>query len=276
MSGTAGQPSGERTASRGARRQFRLVDITDEREPLAERAFDLIHGMFAPADRQPVAELMSELAERRLGLLSSHNFHLIAAVGARDDDPPGEPVGAIIGVYLGGVNAGLVMYLAVREEHRGRRLGRLLRPRLVEAFREDARAAGHDDVAFVMGEVRVNSPWLRRLVRTRGAIPFDFDYFHPGMSPGVGDRYVLYREPKGDTRTDLSVRFTRRLLYAIYRRAYRVRYPLQREGFMAMLRQLEGRSTVGVHPRFRTLLAAGSERAAVRDRAGSGTETNSR
>lgn len=232
--------------------EIRLVPITDEREPLAERAFALIHGMFAPADRQPISELASELAERRLGLFSNYNFHVIAATHGGSD----EPAGAIIGVYLGGVNAGLVMYLAVKEDFRGRRIGRLLRPALVEAFRQDARRAGREDLSFVLGEVRARSPWLRRLVRTRGAIPFDIDYYHPGMSPGAGEKYVLYRQPMGDDRRELSVALTRRILYAIYRRAYRVRYPLQREGFVSMLRQLEGRTSVGVHPAFRELLSA--------------------
>jgi len=231
--------------------EIRIVPITDEREPLAERAFHLIHGMFAPADRQPISELASELAERRLGLFSNYNFHVIAATVGESD----EPAGAIIGIYLGGVNAGLVMYLAVRQEFRGRRIARLLRPRLIEAFREDARKTGREDLAFVLGEVRARSPWLRRLVRTRGAIPFDLDYYHPGMTPGAGEKYVLYRQPLGDNRRELSVALTRRILYAIYRRAYRVRYPLQREGFVAMLHQLEGRRTVGVHAAFRELLS---------------------
>jgi GNAT superfamily N-acetyltransferase len=232
---------------------YRLIPILDEREPLAGRAFSLIHGMFAPADRQPISELASELAERRLGLFSNHNFHLIAAVPEGSDDP----AGAIIGVYLGGVNAGMVMYLAVQKEHRGSGVGRMLRPRLIEAFQEDARRAGKSDIAFVLGEVRAASPWLRRLVRTRGAIPFDLDYYHPGMTPGPGGRYVLYRQPFQDRRLELSVHHTRRIIYAIYRRAYRVRYPLQREGFVAMLRQLECRDRIGVHPAFRELLSPG-------------------
>jgi hypothetical protein len=229
---------------------YRLIPVLDERERLAQQAFGLVHGMFAPADRQPISELASELAERRLGLFSNYNFHLIAAVPEGGD----APAGAIIGIYLGGVNAGLVMYLAVGREHRGSGLARMLRPRLVQAFQEDARKAGRDDVAFVLGEVRAASPWLRRLVRTRGAIPFDLDYYHPGMTPGFGEKYVLYRQPFGDCRRELSVALTRRVLYAIYRRAYRVRYPLQREGFVAMLRQLEGRDHVGVHPDFQDLL----------------------
>jgi hypothetical protein len=230
----------------------RIVEIVDERDALAERALALVHETFAPADRQPISEMMSELAERRLGMFSSYNYHLIAAVNPGEADP----AGAIIGVYLGGVNAGIVLYLAVRKQDRGRRVARLLRPRLIEAFQADARAGGHADIAFVLGEVRAESPWLRRLVRTRGAIPFDLDYYHPGMAPGAGTRYVLYRQPFGDARTELTVGHTRRILYSIYRRAYRVRYPLQREGFMAMLRQLEGRETVGVHPDFRHLVGS--------------------
>jgi GNAT superfamily N-acetyltransferase len=230
----------------------RLVEIEDERDPLAGAALGIIQDMFAPADRQPLAEFMSELAERRLGLVSTHSFHLLAALYAGEE----EPAGSIIGVYLGGVNAGFIMYLAVRRQHRGRRIARLLRPRLIEAFRADARRAGRDDLAWVLGEVRASSPWLRRLVRTRGAIPFDLDYYHPGMSPGSAERYVLYRQPIGDHRRELTAALTRRIIYAIYRRAYRVRYPLERAGFAAMVEQLQSRTTVGVHPDFAHLVGS--------------------
>jgi GNAT superfamily N-acetyltransferase len=223
-----------------------IIDIDDERDPRADGALALIAEMFEPRDRHQLDELRSELAERRLGMFSTYNFHLLAAI-ADDTD---QPVGTTTGVYLGGVNAGFVTYLAVRREYRGRRIARLLRPRLIEAFRADARRLGHGDLAWVLGEVRAASPWLRRLVRTRGAIPFDLDYFHPGMSPGAADPYILYRQPVADHRRELPAALVRRILYAIYRRAYRVRYPLQREAFMAMLQQLEGRETVGVHPGF--------------------------
>src|SRR5690606_42154170 len=66
------------------------------------------------------------IAERRMGMLSSYNFHMIAAL--YDDDP--EPAGVIVGIYLDGVNAGFVTYLAVRRQHRGRRIARVLRPHL--------------------------------------------------------------------------------------------------------------------------------------------------
>jgi GNAT superfamily N-acetyltransferase len=224
----------------------RIVEVLDERDPLAAAALSLIEETFAPADRQPLHEMLAEVAERRHGLFSNYNYHLLTAVFA--DDPV--PAGSIVGVYLGGVNAGFVMYLAVRREYRGRRIARLLRPRLIEAFRADARQTGFDDLGWVLGEVRARSPWLRRLIRTRGAIPFDFDYYHPGMTPGTGEPYILYRQPVSDTRRELPVALTRRIIYAIYRRAYRVRYPLQRPGFSAMLAQLQQKHTVGVHPDF--------------------------
>jgi GNAT superfamily N-acetyltransferase len=228
----------------------RIVSVTDEREPIADAGLALIEEMFAPQDRQALSELRSELAERRLGLFATYNFHMLAAVFAGDDDP----AGVITGVYLGGVNAGFVTYLAVRRRYRGRRIARLLRPALIDAFRADARAAGHADVAWILGEVRSRSPWLRRLVRTRGAIPFDIDYYHPGMTPGVSEPYILYRQPMGDTRRELPAGTVRRILYAVYRRAYRVRYPLMRESFAAMIDQLEGRETVGVHADLEGLL----------------------
>lgn len=228
----------------------RIVEIRDEREPLAEAALAVIAEMFAAHERQPINELRSEIAERRLGMLSGYNFHLLTALYEDND----VPAGAIAGLYLDGVNAGFITYLAVRSQHRGRRLARVLRPKLIEVFRADARREEYDDLAWVLGEVRADSPWLKRLIRTRGAIPFDIEYYHPGMSIGSGEPYVLYRQPIGDHRRELPVELVRRTLFAIYRRGYRVRYPLNRDIFTNMLEQLEGREQVGVHPDYASLL----------------------
>jgi GNAT superfamily N-acetyltransferase len=228
----------------------RIVEIRDERQPLADAALAVIADMFAAHERQPISELRSELTERRLGVLSGYNFHLLTALYEGDESP----AGTIAGLYLDGVNAGFITYLAVRRQHRGRRIARLLRPELIEVFRADARREEYDDLAWVLGEVRAESPWLRRLVRTRGAIPFDLEYFHPGLSLADRNRYILYRQPIGDHRRELPVELVRRTLFSIYRGGYRVRYPLNRDIFSDMLEQLEGREYVGVHADFRELL----------------------
>lgn len=231
-----------------AARDHRIVEVMDERGRLAEGALGLISDSFPPYDRHPMSELRSELAEKRLHLLSPFDYHLFALATADD-----RVIAAVAGVYLAGINAGFVTYLAVDTAFRGQRLGRVIRTRLVEEFRADARRNGRTELAWVMGEVRMDSPWLHSLVRNGGAVPFDLTYYHPGMVPGVSpDRYALYREPVGDLRRALPAREVRQTVYAIWRRAYRVRYPLERDAFRAMVAELEQTETVGMHPEFGT------------------------
>lgn len=223
-----------------------IVAVHDERDPLARAALELVREMFSSNDRQSTADLLSEVAESRLGVLDGDGFHLLAA-----PSESGEVLGTALGVYMSRINAGIVTYLAVRPAFRGQELARTLRTRLVESFRRNAWEMGRDDLAWVVGEVRAESPWLQRLVRHRGAIPFDLTYYHPGMWPGYeGPAYVLYRQPVGDFRPVLPTPLVRQVVYDIYRRTYRVRYPLAHPGFAAMMEELEGREEVGRLPGF--------------------------
>lgn len=226
---------------------LRAVEVADERSGLARATLDLIHE--AIGDVQPTADLLAELEERRRGLPSGGCYHLLALV-----NPEGDPVAAAAGVYLEASNAGFVTYLAVRPDQRRRRLGRKLRDFLIEAFRGEALRTRGEALAFTVGEVRHNSPWLRTLVREGRVIPFDFGYFHPWMPLRSEGRYVLYREPDGDTRRELPADEVLRLVYGIWRRSYRIRFPTQSETFCHMLRGLEGRDGVGFHVDFLHLL----------------------
>ena len=116
----------------------RIVEIEDEREPLARRGARADRRAFPPQERQPLEQIEMEVAEKRLGLLTSYDFHLFAAVSAT----AARRWRWSAGVYLGGVNAGFVTYLAVRPEFRGSELGRRMRVRLVEAFRARRPGAG--------------------------------------------------------------------------------------------------------------------------------------
>lgn len=224
--------------------EVRIEEITDERTTLAHETLELIAASFAPQDRHPLSELRSEIAEKRLGLLAGYDFHLFAAVRE-----PETPVAAVAGMYLAGVNAGFTAYVAVHPDAQGQGIAGEVRGVLVESFRENAREAGLPDLAWVLGEVRLDSPWLRNLMSTRGAIPFDLTYYHPGMPlGGASAPYALYREPISDTRREIPAHEVRQVLYAVWRRGYRVRYPLERDTFVEMLEQLEGRDLVGPHP----------------------------
>jgi GNAT superfamily N-acetyltransferase len=221
----------------------RIIEVQDERGPLAEKALGLIQAHFPPRERQPIEQIAMEIAEKRMRLLTSYDFHLFAAVDEHD-----EVMAVSSGVYLGGVNTGLVTYLAVAEAYRERQLGRSVRSALVEAFRQDARSLDWSELAAVVGEVRIENPWLRRLVREKAVLPLDLTYFHPGLDPSEGNaRWILYRQPIADRRELLPAAEVRQLLYAIWRRAYRVRWPLEREGFIHMLDQLAEREEIGAH-----------------------------
>lgn len=222
-----------------------LVEITDERDPRAEAALRLFSRAFSPSDRQPLDELRSEIEEKRLGLLTIAEYHLLVAVTTGN-----EVAAAVSGIYLAGINAGFVYYLVVDPAYRGETIARQLRSALVERFHADARQAGHAQPASVLGEVRRSNPWLRGLVRRRGAIVFDFEYYHPGMELDADEPYVLYRQPLGDARTYLPAAEVARILYQIYRRAYRVRYPLRRDTFRAMIENVRRRGEIGPHPDF--------------------------
>jgi hypothetical protein len=223
---------------------LRVVTVRDERDPLARPVLDLI--VTSIGDVQPVDDLLSELEEGRRGMPSGGRYHMVALLDAED-----RPAAAAAGLYLEGVNAGFITYLAVREDQRGRLLGRGLRAHLVEEIRAEAHAARGVDLAWTVGEVRRQSPWLRTLVGAGEAIPIDFPYFHPWMPLRSEGRYVLYREPIADPRRELPAQEVVRLVYAIWRRAYRIRFPLQSETFCHMLRSLEAGGSVGTHPDFR-------------------------
>lgn len=222
---------------------FRVVVVDDERTPLATQALELIACSIG--DVQPVNDLLSEVEERRRGMPSGGDYHLLALV-----DEGGRAAAAAAGIYLEGVNAGFVTYLAVRQDLRGQLLGRRLRAHLVDSICGEARRKTGRDPAWVVGEVRSGSPWLRTLVHAGRAIPFGFPYFHPWMPRRSEGRYVLYREPLADARAELPGDEVVRLVYAIWRRAYRIRFPLQSDTFCYMLDRLQSAGTVGGHPDF--------------------------
>jgi GNAT superfamily N-acetyltransferase len=222
---------------------FRVVTVDDERTPLATEALEMISTSIG--DVQPVNDLLSEIEERRRGMPSGGDAHLLAMV-----DDAGRAAAAAAGIYLEGVNAGFITYLAVRHDLRGKLLGRALRGHLVDSIRAEAQRKHGADPAWIVGEVRSGSPWLRTLVGAGQVIPFGFPYFHPWMPRRSEGRYVLYREPLADPRAELPAQEVVRLVYAIWHRAYRIRFPLQSETFCYMLERLQAAGTIGAHPDF--------------------------
>lgn len=222
--------------------RVRISAISSVRDPLFRRAFSLYSSIFPPSERIGREYFRNLFEEKRLGLLTPFNFHfLVAHQGHR-------VAGFISGTYLAIANLGFVGYLAVRPSDAGRLVGSRLRQRLVQLVQRDALAAGHSGLRGMMGEVEEGNPWLERMCR-RGALALDLHYFQPSTDGTAVVPLVLYLQPASGRKVrSLPASALRRVLYAIYRRLYRIRFPLRQPEFRRMLRELEGRARVGARP----------------------------
>jgi hypothetical protein len=223
----------------GTKVRLRIREIRTEDDPAFGRAYRLLAKLFPAAERMPRRAWAEVMQERNAGVWTDQNWHLFVAEYGR------RIIGAASGAYLGNVNIGLVGYVAVTEGARTHGIGPRLRLALRLAFQRDAlRLAGRPLEAMV-GEVHGDNRWLRRLVH-HGAIALDVPYFQPSLRRGGDDvPLVLYYQPLRVPRRSLPAADVRRLLYAIWRRAYRVPKPLGHPAFRRMLRALEGRERVG-------------------------------
>ncbi|HET7632634.1 MAG TPA: GNAT family N-acetyltransferase [Gemmatimonadaceae bacterium] len=219
---------------------IRVREIRSVDDPSFRAAHGLLRRIFPRSEMMPRRAWVQVLRERAQGLWTDLNWHLLVA--ERD----GRVIGAASGSYLGNVNIGVVGYVAVDGAARARGLGPRLRRALVRAFVRDAWDVNDTMLRAVVGEVHADNPWLRVLVSRHHAIALDFPYYQPALrSSGKVVPLVMYYEPIDGRRRWLTVGEVRRLLYTMWRRAYRVANPLGNPNFRRMLRELSGRRRVG-------------------------------
>jgi len=218
----------------------RIREIVSTRDPQFIPAHRLLKRIFHAAEMMPRADWADVLRERQLGLWTDTAWHLLVA------ERGGRAVAVASGMYLGNLNIGVVGYVATIPAARALGLGPRLRRRLRDYLERDARRVLGRSLEAIVGEVRVDNPWLRTLVRRYQAIALDFPYHQPAMGAG-GEKVplVLYYEPLVRVRKSLGAAELRRLLYGLYRRAYRIPRPLARPVFRHMLKSIEGRRRIG-------------------------------
>lgn len=217
-----------------------LREIVHPADPAFTVAYALLQKVFPPSELVRAQEFLRTLHERAAGVWADLHWHMVIAERGAD------VIGVATGSYLGSLNVGLIGYLAVRARSRSTGLGPRLRTKLLRAFDGDARRLHGRPNDALIGEVEPENPWLRRLVRHHHAIPLDLPYFQPPVRPTEPEvPLVLYYQPLRRVRKRLPVAEVRRLLYAIWRRGYRIASPLDDARFRRMLRALDGRRWVG-------------------------------
>jgi hypothetical protein len=216
--------------------RLRLREIVHTADPAFRRAYTLLQRTFPPSELVKASEFLRTFRERAAGVWTDFLWHMV--VGERGKTL----LGCATGSYIGSLNIGLIGYLAVGSGLRSKGLGPRLRERLRQAFDVTARRLHGHGVDGIVGEVEPDNPWLGRLVRYYGAIPLDLLYFQPPVRPTEPEvPLVLYYQPLRRERRRLPVAEVRRILYAIWRRAYRIAAPVEDPRFRKMLQALEGR-----------------------------------
>lgn len=208
-------------------------------DPALAQAHRLLAAALPPHEVVPRREWREALAERSAGVWSDLRWHLLVA------ERMGRVLGMTSGTFLGSVEVGMIGYLALDPVLRGRGIGARLRTRLRSRFERDAAEFRGRPLAAVVGEVDPDNPWLHYLMSRRGALALDLPYCQPPLRTGEPPHpLVLYYQPLHGRPRSLPVAEVRRLLFAIWRRLYRVARPLQHPVFRRMLRSLQGRTRV--------------------------------
>jgi GNAT superfamily N-acetyltransferase len=227
--------------------RIRIREITRPDDAALRPAYALLRKTFPPSERVLFPEWVDTLEERQGGLWTDTAWHLLVAERA------GEVVGLCSGTYVGNVNIGVIGYLATTAPFRGTGVGSRLRERLKRAFGRDAARLVNRPLDAILGEVSEQNPWLAKLSRDPRVLVLDVDYYQPRLHPTDDPSpFVLYLETMRGPRRSIPSPELRRLLYAVWRRVYRVRRPLERPAFNAMLRSIGGRRHVGARPTPRT------------------------
>lgn len=226
----------------GTNRSSRITirEVRDSTDPAVRAAYAILRATFAREERVAMREWVGSLREREAQVMSDLSWHLLVA--ERD----GDVIGLASGTYVGSVNLGVIGYLATAPGLRARGLGSRLRDRLRRAFARDAARLAGRPLEGILGEVSRSNPWLRHLARRPEVLLLDIPYLQPRLyEDDQPSPFILYYESLQGVRARIPAAELRRILYAVWRRIYRIPRPLERPAFRAMLRALARRRWVG-------------------------------
>ena len=198
--------------------------------------------------------------ESRFQPTEGYRVHMIAAV----DDDECLVVGAVCGSFIPRIGAeargfGLVSYLAVTLDRRGKGVGRRLLEEFLRVVQEDASSHTNRAAFALVFEIeRQDKTDIERLVKKLGGYPLDIDFYQPSVRKGYDEqRMNLWllplehevRTPQEARRVRYPAEFIHRMVTSLFVYEYRgptkERFRNDRKPYLALVRSLEGRAEVG-------------------------------
>ena len=218
-----------------------IQEVVAGDDPVIAGAYALLAVTFPRSERVTLTEWKSTLLEKSSGVWTDLSWHLLVARRGR------RIVGLATGTYFGSLNAGVIGYLAADPAMRSAGLGTRLRRRLRRSFERDAVTLRGEPLDAILGEVSAENRWLRALARRPSVLVLDFPYFQPRLyrHDKPSPFYLYHESVRGARRPYLAASELRRILYAIWRRGYRIARPLERPAFRLMMRNLARRRRIG-------------------------------
>jgi len=223
-----------------------IVELSDNSEYL-DKFYELYRTMFSNDD-----EIDSKENLRKCLSLKNSNFYGNNAYHIFCLKDKGYIAGFIIGDYYSDQNSGVIEFVVVKSEYRGKGLAK----NLIEYFMAKIKKDAGKDIDGIYCEVDVKSlsdyknPDLTSLIflRNLGFSVVEINYIRPASDHSkkpVTDPVLMYRDLKGD---GLNVDSLRTFIKSYMKYAMSIEIPEEKEEFKLIEKHLNGRTKVALLP----------------------------
>ncbi|HEY1049250.1 MAG TPA: GNAT family N-acetyltransferase [Prosthecobacter sp.] len=224
------------------------------------------HGLYEAQfpdynERESLENMRNYLRLKAEGWYGQNNYHILLGYEGTAE-APGELVAACVSDYFYLPNTGVIEFLLVAPETRGKGYGKGMLDEITRVFHADARRVGHAGADYVMGEM--NDPFLTdpaednldpfgraRIWGGWGYSALDFPYVQPALDEDkqAVENLLLMARPLNDAAATVAPAETvRQVVYDYLKWAMRFDDPTENEQYQGMARFLNERAVVRLLP----------------------------
>ncbi|WP_338602800.1 GNAT family N-acetyltransferase [Sulfolobus tengchongensis] len=224
-----------------------IVELTPQDEDMLEEMYSLYQKLFpVKEEAETIENLKKYLSLKETSYYGQNNYHILIA------KTEGKVIGFVIGDYYAEASVGIIEFLAVAEEFRGKGLGSMLEKAFVEKVSEDAKKVGKE-VKGILIEVEdiekgmKNNSILFWVNLGYKLIPIK--YIQPPLSPGKhrAENLRLMYKPL-DESDEINGKTLLNAIKDYFKYAMSIDNPEETEEYKIMSSQIKASSISLEHP----------------------------